>query len=222
MWGRSVLPLCGVLVLGNGAAGSSATAENQPGHRAENYRDQNCPGGGHARGTDAARAKRTKATAKTEPRSTLSCGLHQRRLRMGFAGDNAVRLYGRDECLSGLGQLDQMHPARHVTVGHACRSELLRAAQRRGSRWYDEPELADVTAQAPREFLHVAGALRQWRVLVEHERHRLCRGHRLISLHVSQPHGEVTPLALVIAVTGFPMQDQREAHDTTPVWIKPS
>lgn len=84
--GRSVLPQRGVLVLGSGPAGCSATAENQTGHRAENYRDQNCPGGGHARGTDAARAKRAKAIAKTEPRSTLSWGLHQRRLRMGFAG----------------------------------------------------------------------------------------------------------------------------------------
>lgn len=72
-----------------------------------------------------------------------------------------MSLHGRHECLSGLGQLDQMHPARHVPVGDTCRSELLRGAQCRDARRYEGPELSDVTAKAPREFLHVAEALRQ-------------------------------------------------------------
>lgn len=127
-----------------------------------------------------------------------------------------MSLHGRDKRLGSLGQLDQMHPAGHVAVGDARRSELLRAAQRGRSRRYHEPKLADVTAQAPREFLHVVGALRQRRLLAQHERHRLRRGYRLISLHTGRRHGAVGPPAAAIAETGFPIQDQREMHDTTP------
>jgi len=47
---------------------------------------QNCPGGGHVRGTDAARTTQARARAKTAPRSTLIGGFHQRRLWTGFAG----------------------------------------------------------------------------------------------------------------------------------------
>ncbi len=132
-----------------------------------------------------------------------------------------MSLYGRNECLSGLGQLDQMNPARHVPVGDACRSELLRAAQCCGSRRHDGPELSDVTAKAPCKFFHVADALRQRRLIVQHERHRLCCSHRLIPLDLGRFQGEVGQFASTIAVTGL-MQEQREAHDTTPVWIKPS
>lgn len=86
---RFVLFAVRALVQGSGAAGCgrmSYTADNQPRHRAENHRDENCPGDGHARVTDAVRSKQAKATAKSEPRSTLSCGFHQRRLHVGLAG----------------------------------------------------------------------------------------------------------------------------------------
>lgn len=132
-----------------------------------------------------------------------------------------MSLYGRNECLSGLGQLGQMNPARHVPVGDACRSELLRAAQCCGSRLHDGPELSDVTAKAPCKFFHVADALRQRRLIVQHERHRLCGSHRLIPLDLGRFQSEVGQFASTIAVTGL-MQEQRGAHDTTPVWIKPS
>lgn len=132
-----------------------------------------------------------------------------------------MSFHGRDKRLGDLGQLHQMHPAGRVADRDARRSELLRTVQRRRSRRYDGPELADVTAKTLREFLHITDALRQRRVLVQHERHRLRRGHWLISLHIDRPHGEVEILPVTAIATGCPMSDQRETHETTPVWIKP-
>lgn len=78
-----------------------------------------------------------------------------------------------------------------------------------------------MTAKAPCKLLHVASALRQRGLIVQHERHRLCCSHRLIPLDIGRSQGEVDQFASTIAVMGL-MQEQRGAHDTTPVWIKPS
>lgn len=128
--------------------------------------------------------------------------------------------HGRHELLGCLGQSDQMDPAGHVALGHPGRAEQLRAAQRRLSGRHHDAESVDVTAQTPREVLHVGGGLRQRRVLVQHERHRLRRGHCLIAL---RPRLDDDSIPLVGAnATGVPAGSQREAHDTTPVRIQPS
>lgn len=94
----------------------------------------------------------------------------------------AMGLHGRHELLGRLGQSDQMHPAGHVAVGDRSRAELLRAAQCWLLLGHHDAESIDVTAQTPREVYNIGGGLRQRRTLVQHERHCLRRGHRLIAL----------------------------------------
>lgn len=120
---------------------------------------QNCPGGGHVRGTDAARTTQARARAKTAPRSTLIGGFHQRRLWTGFAGAHVVGLHGSDKVLGCLGQPDQMDPAGHVAIGEAARAELLRTEQGRLLRRRQGSGLADVSSQPQCAVLHIGGSI---------------------------------------------------------------
>ncbi|QEV04898.1 hypothetical protein CP972_03560 [Streptomyces prasinus] len=78
-----------------------------------------------------------------------------------------------------------------------------------------------MTPQTPREVFHVGSGLRQRRFLVQHERHRLRRGRRLIA----PPDWLVSDASLPAgrgALTVRLPWSQRKAHDTTPVRTKPS
>ncbi|MGW0137472.1 hypothetical protein [Streptomyces calvus] len=54
-------------------------------------------------------------------------------------------------------------------------------AQNRRFFRHGDAESADVAPQTPREIFHVSSGLRQRRFLVQHERHHLRSGHRLIA-----------------------------------------
>ncbi|QDN91301.1 hypothetical protein FNV62_40795 [Streptomyces sp. RLB3-17] len=76
-----------------------------------------------------------------------------------------------------------------------------------------------MTAQTANEVLHIRSALGQRRIIAQHERHRLRRGHHVITLR--RPlHGDgPSPSAPALDVSSA--RDQRKTHDTTPVRIKP-
>lgn len=203
---------CGRLL---GHCGEPATPSGREPPRAELPQWRSCPR--HRRGHDQ------QDDGDDEDRAAQHVQLRHPPgpLSPRFRGDKAVSLHDRDECLCGLGQADQMHPAGHVTVRDALRSDLLRRAQRGRSRRYEEPKLADVTAKALGEFLHVAGALRQRRVLVQHERHRLRRSRRPIALRNECGADTALPPQGNARVS-IPTGRQRQAHDTTPLHLRPT
>lgn len=94
-------------------------------------------------------------------------------------------------------------------------------AQHRCLLRHHDAESVDVTPQTPREIFHVSSGLRQRRFLVQHESHRLRRGHRLIAPPdrlVSDANLPAGRGALTVRLSW----SQRKAHDATPVRFKPS
>lgn len=198
-----------------GRFGASATPSGREPPRSELPRSRSCPGHRRSQNKASDGEGENRTAQNVELRLPPATSPHCLR------GGDTVSLRGRDESLSGLRQLHQMHPPGQVPVGNAHRSELLRTVQHRISRRYDSPELADVTAKTQHEFLHIADALRQRRVLVQHERHRLRRSRRPIALPARL--GIDTALsALGTARACIPTGSQRQTHDTTPLHIRPT
>lgn len=84
LWPRGVL-------VGSCRTGRALAAKNQPGHRPEDQPDDDGPGHGHVRGTEAAKTRQARATTKTAARSTLIFGFHQRRSRFDRIGPGPPR-----------------------------------------------------------------------------------------------------------------------------------
>lgn len=106
-----------------------------------------------------------------------------------------------------------MHPAGQMALREPDRAELLRTEQGRLLRRHQGSELVDVPSQPQDEVLHIGGGLGHRGVLAQHERHRLRRGHRLVT-----PGTRITESpALTTALAERPARGQRETHDTTPM-----
>lgn len=123
--------------------------------------------------------------------------------------------------LGGLGEPDQVHPARHIAQGDALGAKLPRTQQGGNTRGGRCAQLGNVAAQEANEILHVGSALRQWRIFAQYQRHRLQRGHHVITL----PRRRVSDVRLprwgTHELAAFWVRVQRKAHATTPVRIKP-
>lgn len=82
----------------------------------------------------------------------------------------------------GLGESDQVHPARHVALGDGLGAKLLRAQQRWDPLEGVCAQLGNVAAQKAYEVFHIGRALGQWRILAQHQRDRFRRGRQVITL----------------------------------------
>ncbi|AVV47941.1 hypothetical protein C6376_37345 [Streptomyces sp. P3] len=78
-----------------------------------------------------------------------------------------------------------------------------------------------MAAQKANEVLHIGSALGQWRILAQHQRHRLRRGHHVIARRRRHLSDGRSPPALSHGLVAVSVRVQRKAHDATPVRIKP-